>query len=241
MSFNPEMVPPYTLAIGYGLGVWVAAALVVFLTAERAKHTFFSFLLFMGSFFIGIGAFFSYQQKAISFNLLPCCYFAIAPLTIRIDTLACFFLTIVALVVCALAIFSPAYLKAYKDRLHPGIYWHCIFMFMLALTLTLLSTNAICFLIFWETMSLAAMALIASDHIRQKARHAALIYMGITTISTVLIFASFLWYYRHFHSWYFADWHAAGSITFPALLLFFGLALLFSLSAEAASSSITRA
>ena len=96
-------------------------------------------------------------------------------------------------------------------------------MFMLAICLTLLSTNAISFLIFWETMSLAAMTLIASDHIRQRARHAALIYMGVTTISTVLIFGSFLFYYHHFHSWYFSDWHAAGSLTFPALLLFFGI------------------
>ena len=96
---------------------------------------------------------------------------------------------------------------------------------MLALTLTFLSTNAIGFLVFWETMSLAAMSLIASDHVRQRARHAALVYLGVTAISTVLLFAAFLWYYHHFHSWDFSAWQAAGSLILPALLLFFGLAV----------------
>ncbi len=223
MSFNPAVVCSPILAIGCGLGVWATGALLVFITGEKAKHVFFSSLLFIGAILIGLGVVLSYNRWGFTLNLLPYCYFGLVPLIVRLDTLVCFFLGMVALIVCPLAIFSPAYLSRYKDSIHPGIYWHCVFMFMLTLCLTFLTTNAICFLIFWETMSLAAMTLIASDHVRQRARHAALIYLGVTTISTVFIFGSFLWYYHLFHSWNFSDWHAAGSLTFPALLLFFGI------------------
>ncbi len=225
MLLNLDSVPLPVLAIKCGLGLWATAALLVFFTGAKAKHLFYSILLFIGGSLVGLAAALSYGQKAAIYDFLPFCYFGVAPFSIRIDGLICFFIGIVAVTVCALAIFSPAYLNKYKDRLHPGIYWHCIFVFVLALTLTFLSTNAISFLVFWETMSLAAMSLIASDHVRQRARHAALIYLGMTAISTVLLFASFLYYYRHFHSWDFSNWHAAGSLILPALLLFCGLAV----------------
>src|ERR1700721_179856 len=141
MAFNLESVSLTVLAIKCGLGLWAIAALLVFFTGDKEKHRFYSALLFVGGFLLGLAAVLSYGQASATYNFLPYCYFGVAPFSIRVDGLVCFFLSIVAVIACALAIFSPAYLSKYQDRLHPGIYWHCIFMFMLALTLTFLSTN----------------------------------------------------------------------------------------------------
>ena len=225
MVFNLDSTSLPILAMKCGLGVWVAAALMTFFSASKARHKFYSTLLFLGAVFLGLAAFLSYGKVNNVYNFLPYLYFGMAPFTIRLDSLVCFFLAIISVTVSALAIFSPAYLNNYKDHLHAGIYWHCIFVFLLSLTFTFLSTNAVAFLVFWESMSLAAMSLIASNYIRQRARHAALIYLGVTTVSTVLVFSSFLMYYHHFHSWDFADWQGAGNLMLPALLLFFGLAV----------------
>lgn len=225
MSFNPDLVQTPILAIASGLAIWAIGALLAVISAGRARHHFFSTILFLGGFLLGLGAFLAYQQTGFSLYLHPGCYFGLAPLTLHLDALACFFLGIVSVIVCALSLFSPSYLSCYKDRLHPGIYWHCMFVFLLALVLVLLSTNAICFLVSWEIMALTVITLIASDHIRQRARHAALIYLGMTIFSSLLLTGAFLWYYHHFHSWYFSDWQGAGALTIPALLLFFGLSV----------------
>ncbi len=225
MSFNPDLVLSPVLAIASGLTIWAVGALLAVITSGRTKHRLNSSLLFIGGLLLGLGVFFCYRQTGLSLYLHPGCYFGLAPLTLHLDALSCFFLGIVSIVVCALSFFSPSYLSYYRDRVHPGIYWHCLFMFLLALVLVLLSTNAICFLVFWEIMALTVITLIASDHIRQRARHAALIYLGMTIISSLLLTGAFLWYYHHFHSWYFSDWHGAGAMTIPALLLFFGLSV----------------
>ena len=213
------------LAIVFSLIVWTTGALLSFVVRGRFSHHFFSALLFTGAVLIGFAVLLFFQQNNFAVNLSPGCYFAIAPLSLHIDALTGFFLGLLSITVGLLALFSPAYLNHYKDRLQPGMYWLCIFVFLLSLVFTLLSVNAVCFLIFWEIMALAIMTLIASDHIRQRAKHAALIYLAMTIISSVLITAAFLWYYYCYHSWNFSDWTSAGTLVAPSLLLFAGLAI----------------
>ncbi len=225
MSLTGDLISPPLLAIVASLIVWTIGALLSFVIRGRLSHNFFSALLFTGAFLLGIAILLFFQQNGLALNLASGCYFALAPLSLHLDALTCFFLGILSVSVCLLSISSPAYLNHYKERLHPGIYWHCIFVFLVALVLTLLSVNAICFLIFWETMALSIMALIASDPTKQRAKHAALIYLAMTIISSVLITAAFLWYYYRYHSWNFSDWAGTGSLIVPALLLFFGLGI----------------
>ena len=48
MTLNLEMLPLPILAIKCGLGAWAAGALLVFFTANKEKHLFYSALLFIG-------------------------------------------------------------------------------------------------------------------------------------------------------------------------------------------------
>src|SRR5258708_5103928 len=105
MSFNFEMVPLPILALKCGLGIWAAGALLVFFKANKGKDRFYSTLLFAGGLLVGLSALLSYGQTAATYNFLPYCYFGVAPFTVRIDGLVCFFLGIISLTVCALAIF----------------------------------------------------------------------------------------------------------------------------------------
>lgn len=213
------------LAIRSGIGIWAAGALSVFFLGQRVRHSFYAIILFCGGLLLGLASCSAYGKGHIAFDLLPQCLSSINPFQIEVNRLTDFFLLLTALIICSVAIFSPAYLERRQAKMHMGIYWHCTFVFVIALTLTFLSKNAIAFLIFWEMMSLAAMSLTASDFIKQRARYAALVYLAITAITTILLLASFLWYHHHFQSWDFSCWHAAGKIFWPALLLFSGLAL----------------
>jgi len=223
MSFNLELTSPPLMAILSSLIIWTIGALLSFVIKGRLIHQFFAAILFAGAFLLGIAVVLFFQHNSFSLDFLSGFYFALAPLSLHLDALNCFFLGILSVTICLLSISLPKYLHYYKERFNAGIYWHCLFAFILSLVFTLLSVNAICFLIFWEIMSLTVMMLIASDHIRQRAKHAALSYLAMTIISSVLITGAFLIYYFHYKSWNFSDWTSAGSLLMPALLLFFGL------------------
>ncbi|MBX9695196.1 MAG: hypothetical protein K2Z81_22610, partial [Cyanobacteria bacterium] len=89
-----------------------------------------------------------------------------------------------------------------------------------------LCTDAVSFIVFWELMSLSAVALILTDHRPRKVRSAALIYLGATRVSTTLLLICFLWLHALTNSWSFADWHGIGEpAAIPLLIAFVGLCI----------------
>jgi hydrogenase-4 component B len=223
MSANLVSMPPL-IVLGSGLGAWALGSLTALFSGVKADHRFFSSVLLIGSALI-LGALLLIAGESISLTILSPIYFGLAPFAIRLDPLAGLFLTLLGVVVLAVAIYSPGYLIHFRERIHSGIYWSCMFVFLLSMAFVILSSNAICFFIFWEIMSLSSVALVASDHIRQRAQRAALIYLGACTVSGALLLGSFLCYHQLFNSWDFAAWHNDSSTLVPSVLLLLGIAV----------------
>ncbi len=217
-------MPPTLFSISSGFAVWVVGALVALFNGAKVEHRFYSTLLFIGGALLLAGVLLS-QGNLYSITLLSPFYFGLAPFATRLDALASLFLALLAVLSCAVAFYSPGYLAPLKDRLHGGIYWNCMFLFLLSMGLVILSANAISFLIFWEIMSLSSVALVASDHVKQRSQRAALIYLGATTISSALLTGTFLWYHQVSNSWNFTDWHTNSTNLAVPLLLFVGIAI----------------
>jgi hydrogenase-4 component B len=142
------------------------------------------------------------------------------------DALSLLFLLILSFVGMAVAIFTPSYVHHLQGKYHPGIFWFALLAFVASMAQTLLSVDAINFIVFWEIMSLSSVALVITDYASHRAKHAALIYLAATRISTTFLLAGFIWLFTLSHSWLFADWHSLGpAATVPMFLLFTGFCI----------------
>jgi formate hydrogenlyase subunit 3/multisubunit Na+/H+ antiporter MnhD subunit len=224
MSATLFSLPPALMFLGSGFGVWTLGGLTAFFSGEKAKHHVFSTVMFLGSLSLLLAMFLG-QGDVFSVTLFSPINFVLAPLAIRIEPLNSLFLVLLGIVSGAVAIFSAGYLNHFQERIHAGIYWACVFIYVTSMGLVLISSNAIVFLIFWELMALSSVALVASDHVRQRAQRAALIYLGSATVSGALLTGGFLWYFHIFKSWDFSEWHNTSSTLGPALLVFFAIAV----------------
>lgn len=106
------------------------------------------------------------------------------------DALTVFFLVVVALVCIPSAIFSAGYMRhgGLREKM---LAWALLAVFILSMSLTVASGNIICFLVFWELMSLASYFLVVFDYKHEKSIRAGLIYLVMTHIGTAAITAAF--------------------------------------------------
>jgi hydrogenase-4 component B len=153
-------------------------------------------------------------------------YLGLAPFSVSVDRLSCFFLLLLGISAASVAAFSPGYLNHLKSTIHGGIYWTCLSTFVAAMALVLTAANGIAFLVFWELMSLSSVALVASDHAKHRTQRAAFIYLGATRIATLLLTAGFIWMHALTNSWDFSSWLFTDKTTLgPALLIFLGFCI----------------
>lgn len=148
------------------------------------------------------------------------------PIVFRVDDLTRVFALLLSALLLSVAFYSADYLKGFDDDLHRGRYWMCTFLFVSGMVGVTFSANAIGFILFWELMSLAAAALIASEHKQKKNRRAALIYLGTSRIASALIAAGFLCMHSLMHSWEFQAWDFSSPVTaISAALILMGLCI----------------
>ncbi|MHB9035151.1 MAG: proton-conducting transporter transmembrane domain-containing protein [Armatimonadota bacterium] len=153
-------------------------------------------------------------------------FLAAAPFQFSADPLSRWFLGIIGIVGIAAAIFSPDYLHHLRKRVDLGFVWSALALLMISMSMVVLSTNALVFLVAWELMALSSFALVASDHEQRSVQRAALVYLGATRAGTAFLMVGFLWAHHLTGSWNFGDWHlSGGSAVGPALLIFIGLAV----------------
>ncbi len=142
------------------------------------------------------------------------------PVCFRIDGLTVIFLSLLSIILIAVSMFSPGYLKHVQERVHGRQYWTGLFLFVLSMYGVVLSADAITFIVLWEIMSLSSAALVASDHNRQSVRKSAFIYIGATRISSAFLAGGFLCMHSIYGSWQFSDWSFASETSyFPACLI----------------------
>jgi formate hydrogenlyase subunit 3/multisubunit Na+/H+ antiporter MnhD subunit len=217
-SFCALIIPIAFALLGSGM-------LVALLSGKRTNDNILSLLLFAACLALGCGAACNWPMGYAS-SSLPLYMGGVQAFVQRGDVLSLLFLLLLGVVGLAVALFSPAYLKHFKDRIQPGIFWFALFVFIGSMAQVFLSADAITFIVFWELMSLSSVALVVSDYASHKAKNAAHIYLGATRISTTFIFGGFLWMYSLSHSWLFSDWASLGHRPLaPLLLIFLGLCI----------------
>jgi hydrogenase-4 component B len=110
---------------------------------------------------------------------------------LRLDALSAFFAALLAVVGGASTLYGGAY---WPDASHPrsapaGRLWWSVLL--ASLTLVLLKSNGLHFLIAWELFTLAAYFLIALDRRTREVRQAGWLYLAASHVGTLCLFAFF--------------------------------------------------
>jgi formate hydrogenlyase subunit 3/multisubunit Na+/H+ antiporter MnhD subunit len=132
-------------------------------------------------------------QPAVVTDQLP---FGLPWLTwhLRLDVLSGFFLAVVGVLVFAVSLYAPAYLRefAHRDRPHPlsalGLFTG---LFIVGMYLVLLADDAFAFMIAWELMSVSSYFLVAYQHQHAANRRAAFLYLLMAHIGGLAILLGF--------------------------------------------------
>ena len=218
-----------SLMIVSAFALWIAAALSAFAFNVVAEDKAFSTIFGVGSAVMLIGAIASWtvvsQLHDILWSAPQPIFFGFAPFANRLDSLSLLFLTLLATVCLAISLYSPGYLEHFRGHTSKGLFWTCMFVFVIAMAQVLLAANAMTFIVFWELMLLSSVALAAMGSAPRRAHRGAIIYLGASRIATGFIIGGFIWIHFITGSWSFRDWALTGMSVCPVLLVLTGLAI----------------
>jgi hydrogenase-4 component B len=201
----------------------VGAGLAIVM-GSRAQGFFQALTAFAGSLLVAIAILGSVYP--LFWHVVPPIGFATFPIHLRTDSLSSMFVLLLGVITLTISLFSGGYLKHLEGRINFSQYWVSLFLFLLSMTLVLVSADAITFMVFWEVMSLSSAALVACEHRQHRVQRAAVIYLVATRIATGFLAAGFLWMHSKTGSWLFADWNFGITSTWlPALLLLLAFAI----------------
>ncbi|MDF3042890.1 MAG: hyfB [Thermomicrobiales bacterium] len=128
-----------------------------------------------------------------------------APLTLRLDPLAAFFLLVISVPAGAAALYGIGYLDAAHDADTPAhgtqparaVTDSLVAGFLAAMTLVVLADGVFAFLLAWELMSLISFFLVLGNGRQRETRRAAYIYLVMTQIGTAFLLVALLLLVRH--------------------------------------------
>jgi len=143
----------------------------------------------------------------------------IAPLmlSLRIDALAAFFIFLISIVTIAASVYGIGYQKQFYGIYSLGSFGFFYNIFIASMFLVVAADNALLFLLAWEIMAIASYFLVIFERHEESNIQAGMLYILITQIGTVFLFAAFLLLYRHSGSWDFASMRAAAPSVSPLL------------------------
>jgi len=111
---------------------------------------------------------------------------------LHFDALSGFFLCIISVVLLAVSVFGPHYVREYEHGPHPlSLLALATGLFIAGMQLVLLAADAFFFMIAWELMSVASYFLVAYTHEHAANRHAAFIYLLMAEIGALLIILAY--------------------------------------------------
>jgi formate hydrogenlyase subunit 3/multisubunit Na+/H+ antiporter MnhD subunit len=204
---------------------WSIQVLTSLLYVKKCRHDISAFVFLVPSALLLLSAISAWLQPSIHFASNSILMIGTEVLSMKLDLLSSLFLFLLAAIGSCTSIFSLSYLPHLKDHLHPGHYWSALSLFMLSMSMLLVSANALSFLVFWELMALSSFALIASEHQKHKVRDAAVVYLTATRIATACLTAGFVLMFSVVHSWDFSAWSFSRTNLLPALLIAVGLCI----------------
>lgn len=170
----------------------------------------FGFVAGVLGLWLGISGLLSSKVLDVNFGyILPNVKFELT-----IDKLSGFFLATISLVTLLVSIYSRDYMKIYRNE---NIAWwgFCYNLFVFSMTMLVIASNAIIFLIFWELMSLASYFLVTFEYRHHQVRKAGFTYIMMTHLGTVFIMSAFFILSKGGGGWSFAALSSYGA-TLPA-------------------------
>ena len=153
------------------------------------------------------------------------------PASLRLDALSAVFVFVVSLVSAACSIYAPGYWSA---REHPSSVRRLSFFFgtlVASLLMVVISHDGLLFLLFWEVMSLAAYFCLVTEDAKAEVRSAGTLYLIISHVSGLALFALFSLLQRPGSSFAFPDANSLPSSGAPASAVFALALLAFGLKA----------
>jgi formate hydrogenlyase subunit 3/multisubunit Na+/H+ antiporter MnhD subunit len=209
--------------------LWAVGALAALVSGEKASDKLFSTIFGAGSALLTTGVMVVWPSvsahQQLEWVAKHPIYLGLAPFANHLDTLSALFLLLLGVVGISIAFFSPGYMHHLQGRVNKGLYWTCLFLFVIGMGQVILAANALTFLVFWEIMSLSSVALVASDPVKHRSQRAALIYLGATRVATAFLTGGFLWLHYLTNSWNFSDWTLTAIPMVPVLIIFIGFAI----------------
>jgi len=131
--------------------------------------------------------------------------------TIRLDALGLYFALLVSLLGLALSLYSLGYTRDFAGRRNVGLFGAAYNSALLATTVVFLSANAVGFLVAWELMALATFILVSTEHERDEARHAGVLYFIMSHLGTACLILGFLLLFQASGGDGFAGFHGIGA------------------------------
>ncbi len=114
-----------------------------------------------------------------------------------VDRLSAFFVLTISSVALCVCIYSIGYTREYAGRYSPATMGLLFNVFLLSLFLVVTASNAVLFLIMWETMSLSSYLLVTYENRDREKVSAGLLYFVMTHLGTAFISVAFIimWLY----------------------------------------------
>jgi len=111
---------------------------------------------------------------------------------VRFDALSGFFFMLIGLVLIAVSLFGPGYVREFESGKHPLVVLGFFTgLFVAGMELVLLADDAFFFVIAWELMSVASYFLVAFQHEHAANRRAAFLYLLMAVIGAMAIILAF--------------------------------------------------
>lgn len=149
--------------------------------------------------------------KVLVPGILP----AVGGLALELDRLSAFFLLIIAVGVIPSTVYAISYTRNYKgSQLLLGF---ALNVFVPAMVLVVLASNALTFLIFWEVMALASYFLVMTESDRDETRSAGWLYFVMTHAGLGCLLIGFLAMAHAAGTFVMADWPAAAANMTPVM------------------------
>ncbi|HEV8360003.1 MAG TPA: proton-conducting transporter membrane subunit [Candidatus Thermoplasmatota archaeon] len=147
--------------------------------------------------------------------------------TLLLDGLAAWFLLLVGVGAVAASVYATSYLRHAAARGPVRLQGACFHLFLLAMAGVVLANDALWFLIAWETMTLASLALVLAGDRGPEGRKAGIVYAATMHVGTGFILAALLLATQQAGSWDFDAFRRAGpAMAEPVRSAVFAFALL---------------
>lgn len=128
-----------------------------------------------------------------------------------VDGLSAIFLLTISLVTFAVSLYSLGYVGHYKGKYPIGLMGFFFILFYASMVMVVTSSNAIMFLIMWETMSVCSYFLVIYESRERGTVGSGLFYLVMTHIGTAAITVGFILMYTQSGSFDFSSFGSAAS------------------------------